>query len=156
MVLWGLNELITCCSVAKLYLTLSDPWTATCQASHPSLSPWVYSNSCPLNQWCHSSISSSVAPFSSCPQSFPASGSFPVSRLFTSGSQSIGASALASVLPMNIHIWFPLRSTCLICFLSRGLPRVFSSTTVGKHQFFGAQPSFWSNSHIHTWLLEKP
>ena len=155
--MWGLNELITCCClVAKSYLTLFDPWTAACQASYPSLFPWVYSNSCLLSQRCHSSISSSVASSSSCPQSSPASGLFPMSRLFASSSQSIGASALASVLPMNIHIWFPLRLTCLISLLSKGFPRVFSSTTVGKHQFFGAQPSFWSNSHIRTWLLEKP
>ena len=88
--------------------------------------------------------------------SFPISGSFPVSRLFTSGGQSIGASASASVLPMNIQDWFPLGWTDWISFQSKGLSRVFSNTTVQKHQFFGTQPSLWSNSHICTWLLEKP
>ena len=104
----------------------------------PSLSPGVCSDSCPLNPWCHPTISSSVAPFSSCLQSFPASGSFPVSWLFTSGGQSIGTSALASVLPMNIQGWFPLGLIGLISLLSKGLSRVFSSTTFWKHQFFGA------------------
>ena len=96
------------------------------------------------------------SPLSSCPQSFPESGSFPMSRLFTSGGQSIGASASASVLPMSIQGWFPLRLNGLLSFLSKELSRVFSNTTVPKHQFFGAQPSLWSNSHIHTGLLEKP
>ena len=97
-----------------------------------------------------------VMPFSSCPQSFPASGSFPMSQFFTSGGQSIGASASASVLPMNIQGWFPLGLTALISLLSKALSRVFSNTTVQNHQFFGAQPPLWSNSHIHTWPLEKP
>ena len=118
----------------------------------PSLSPGVCSDSCPLN-WCHPTISSSVIPFSSCLQSFPASGSFPMSRLFASGSQSIGASASASALPMNIQAWFPLGWTGLISLLSKGLSRVFSSTTIRKYQFFGTQPCLWSNSHICTWLL---
>ena len=96
----------------------------------PSLSPRVCSNSCPLIQWCHPTIASSIAPFSSCPQSFPAWRSFPVSQLFASGGQSIGASASAWVLPMNIQGWFPLGLTGLISFLSKGLSRVFSSTTV--------------------------
>ena len=122
----------------------------------PSLSPGVCSNSCPLSQWCHPTISSSVACFSSCLQSFPASGSFPMSQLFTSGGQSIGVSASASVLPMNIQGWFPIELTGLISLQSKGLSRVFSNTTVQKHQFFSAQPSLWSNSHICTWLLEKP
>ena len=121
----------------------------------PSLSPGVCSDSCPLN-WCHPTISSSVIPFSSCPQSFPASGSFPMSRLFASGGQSIGASVSASVLPMSIQDWFPLGWTGLISLLSKGLSKVFSNTTVQKHKFFGTQPSLWSNSYIHTWLLEKP
>ena len=120
----------------------------------PSPSPGACSNSCPLNQWCHTTISSSIGPFSSCLQSFPASGSFPMSQLFTSGSQSIGASA--SILPMNIQDWFPLELTGWISLQSKGLSRVFSSTTVQKHQFFSTQPSLWSNSHIHMWLLEKP
>ena len=120
-----------------------------------SLSPWVCSNLCPLSQWCHQPISSSVTPFSSCPQSFPASGSFPMSQLFASGGQSIAAAA-SSVLPMNIQGWFPLGLTGLISFLSKGLSRVFSNTTVQKHQFFSIQASLWSRSYNHAWLLEKP
>ena len=111
----------------------------------PSLSPGVCSNSCPSSQWCHPTISSSVVPFSSCPQSFPVSGPFPMSRLFASGSQSIGALASASVLPMNIQDWFPLGLTGLISLQSKGLSRVFSST-IQKPQFFSAQPSLWANS----------
>ena len=122
----------------------------------PSQSPRVCSNSCPLSQWCHPTISSFVIPFSSCIYSFPASGSFLISQLFASGGQSIGVSASVSVLPMNIQDWFPLGLTGLISLLSKGLSRVFSNSTVQKHQFFSAQPSLWSNSHIHTWLLEKP
>ena len=129
-----------------------QPFRLSC----PSLSVGVCSNSCPLSQWCHPTISSSVVPFSSCLQSFPASGSFPMSQLFPSGGQSIGASASASVLPINIQGWFPLGWTGLISLQPRGLSSVFSNTTVQKHQFFGAQPSLWSNSYIHTQLLEKP
>ena len=121
----------------------------------PSPSPRVYSNSCSLSQWCHPTISSSAITFSSCLLSFPASGSFPMSQLFTSGGLSIGASASASVLPMNIQGWFPLALTGLISLQSKGLLRVFSNTTVQKHQFFSPQPSSWSSSHIYTWLLEK-
>ena len=120
----------------------------------PSLSPGIFLDT-HVHWWCHPTISSSIAPFSSYPQSFPASESFPISVLFTSGGQSIGASASASVLPMNIQGWFLLGLTGLISLLSKRLPRVFSSTTVWKHQFFGVQPSFWSNYHICTWLLEK-
>ena len=120
----------------------------------PSLSPRDCSNSCPLSWWCHPTISSSVIPFSSCPQSFPASGSFPMSWLFASASQNVGVSA--SVFPMNIQDQFPLGLTGLISLQSKGLSRVFSNTTVWKHQFFSAQLSLWSNSHICTWLLEKP
>ena len=116
----------------------------------------VCSNSCPLNQWCCPTISSSAASFSSCPQSFPASRSFPMGLLFPSDGQSVGASVSASVLLMNIQGRFPSGLTGLIFLLSKGLSRVFSNTTVQKHQFFGAQPSLWSNSHICTWLLEKP
>ena len=122
----------------------------------PSPTPRACSNSCPSSRWCHPTISSSVIPFSSCPQSFPASGSFPMSQFFSAGCQSIGVSASASVLPMNIQDWFSLGLTDWISFLSKGLSRVFSSTTVQKYQFFGTQLSLWSNSHIHTWLLEKP
>ena len=109
----------------------------------PSPSPWAYSNSCPLSQWCHPTISSSVAPFSSCLQFFPASGSFIVSRLLASGGQSTGASASASVLPVNIQGWFPLWLTSLISLQSKGLSRVFSNTTLWKHTFFSGQPSLW-------------
>ena len=122
----------------------------------PSPAPRVDSNSCPLSRWCYLTISSSASPFSFCLQSFPASGSFPVCWLFTSGGQSIGVSASASILPTNIQRWFLLGLTGLISLQFKEFSRVFSSTTVRKHQFFGAQPSLWSNSHIHTWLLEKP
>ena len=118
---------------------------------YPSPSPRACSNSCTLSRWCHPTISSSVIPFSPCLQSFPATGSFLMSQLFTSGGQSIGASA--SVLPMNIQGWFPLGLTGWISLQSKGLSRVFSNTTVQKHQFFGTQLSLWSNSHLHTWLL---
>ena len=121
----------------------------------PSPSPRVCSNSCPLSQWQHPTTSPSVIPFSSCPQSFPASGSFPMSQLFTSGCQNTGASASASVLPMNMQGRFPLGLTGLISLQTKGLSRVFPSTTVQKHQFFGSQPSLWSDSHIHIWLLKK-
>ena len=114
----------------------------------PSPAPRVYPNSCPSSWWCHPSILSTVVPFC-CRQSVPASGSFPMSWLFASGGQNIGASA--SVLPMNIQGWFPLGLTGLI----KGLSIVFSNTTVGNHQFFGTQPSLWSNSHLCLWLQEK-
>ena len=122
----------------------------------PSPTPGVYSNSCPLSWWRHPTISFSVVPFSSCPQSFPALGSFPMSQLFSWGGQSIGVSALASGLPMNTQDWSPLEWTGWISLQSKGLSRVFSNTTVQKHQFFGTQLSSQSNSHIHTWPLEKP
>ena len=122
----------------------------------PSPTPGVHSDSCPSSQWCHPAISSSVVPFSSCPQPLPASESFPMSQLFAWGGQSIGVSALASVLPKNIQGWSPLEWTGWISLQSKGLSRVFSNTTVQKHQFFSAQLSSQSNSHIHTWLLEKP
>ena len=117
----------------------------------PSPTPEVHPNSCPLSRRCHPTISSSVVPFSSCPQSFPVSGSFPVSQLFTSGGQSIGVSASTSVLPMNTQDWSPLEWTGWIFLQSRGLSRVFSNTAVQKHQFFDAQLSSQSNSHIHTY-----
>ena len=116
-------------------------WTAARQAYCPSPTPGACSNSCSSRWWCHPTISSSVIPFSSCHQSFPASGSFQMNQLFASGSQSIGASASASVLPMNIQDWFPLGWTVWISLQSKGFSRVFSNTTVQKHQFFGAQPS---------------
>ena len=121
----------------------------------PSLTPGVYSNSYLLSQWCHPTISSSSSVVPSSLQSFPESASFPMSQFCTSGGQSIGASTSVSVLLMNIQNWFPFRLTSLI-LQSKRLSRVFSCTRVKKHQFFGAQPSLQSNSHIHTWLLEKP
>ena len=117
---------------------------------------WAYSNSCPLSWWCHIIISSSVIPFSSRLQSFPASGSFQTSQFFALGGQSTGVSASTSVLPMNIHDWFPLGWTGWISLQSKWLSRVFSNTTIQKHQFFGTQLSLLSNSNIHRWLLEKP
>ena len=129
------------------------------QHARPSCSspaPGVYSNSCPSSQWCHPAISFSVIPFSSCPQSLPASESFPMSQLFTWGGQSTGASALASFLPRKSQGWSPLEWIGWISLQSKGLSRVFSNTTAQKHQFFSAQPSSQSNSHIHTWPLEKP
>ena len=121
----------------------------------PLSSPGACSNPCPLSLWCHPTISSSVIPFSSCLQSFPASGSFPMSQFFTLGGQNIGVSASPSVLPMNNQDWFPLGLTGLISLLSNGLSRVFSNIIVQKHQFFSFQPFLWANSHIHTWLLKK-
>ena len=120
----------------------------------PSPSPGACSNSRPLSWWCHPTVSTSVIPVSSCLQFFPTSGSFLMSQLVTSGDKSIGASASASVLPRNIQDWFSSGLTGLISSLSKGLSRVFSNTTVQKHQF-GAQLFLWPSSHIHTWLLEK-
>ena len=122
----------------------------------PSSTPRVHPDSCPSSQWCHPAISSSVVPFSSCPQSLPASGSFPISQLFAWGGQSTGVSVSASVLPMNTQDCSPLGWTGWISLQSKGFSRVFSNTTVQKHQSFGTQPSLWSSSHIHTWLLGKP
>ena len=112
------------------------PWTAAHQASMSITNTWSPPKPCPLSQWCHPTISSSVIPFSSCPQSFPASGSFLVSQLFASGGQSIGVSASASVIPMNTQDWSRLGWTGWISLQSKGLSRVFSNTTVQKHQFF--------------------
>ena len=120
----------------------------------PSLTPGACSNSCLWNWWCHPTISSSLFSFSACLQSFPASGSFPMNQLFASGGKSSRASA--SVLTMNIQGWVTLGSIDLISLQSKGLSRGFSNTPLQKHQFFGAQPSLWSNFHIHTRLLEKP
>ena len=139
---------------------VSDSWQL-CESKHarppcPSPTPRAYPNSRWLSRWCHPAISSSVIPFSSCPQSLTASGSFPVNQLFTWGGQSIGVSALASVLPRNTQDWSPLGWTGWTTFQSKGLSRVFSNVSVQKHQFFSAQLSSQSNSHIHTWPLEKP
>ena len=144
-------------SVAQLCPTLCDPMNC----STPGLPVWsptpgVHSDSCPSSQWHHPAISSSVVPFSSCPQSLPASESFPMSQLFPWGGQSIGVSALASVLPKNTQDWSPLEWTSWISLQSKGLSRVFSNTTVQKHQFVSAQLSPQSNFHIHTWPLDKP
>ena len=145
-----------CCLLSKFSLedSLWPQGLQHARLSCPLPSPGVCSNPCPLCWWYHSTTSSSITP--SCPQSFPASGSFPISQLFASGVRSIGVSAPTSVLPINIQGWFSLGLTGLISLLSKGLTRVFSSTTIWKHQFFSPQPSLWSNSHIHTWLLEKP
>ena len=122
----------------------------------PSPTPRAYSNSSPSSWWCHPTISTSVIPFFSCRQSFPASGSFPMSQFFTSGGQSTGVSASTSVLLMNIQDWFSLGQIGWISLQSKRLSRVLSNTTVQKHQFFGAQPTSQSNSHIHTWPQEEP
>ena len=121
----------------------------------PSPTPGVHPNPCPSSQWCHPTISSSVVPFSSCPQSSTALGSFQMSQLFASGGQSIGASASVWVLLMNIQDWFPLGLTGFISLQFKALSRVFSNTTVQKHQFFSIHHSLQSNSHIHTWLWKN-
>ena len=147
------NSVQFSCSVMFSSLWPHGPQHARLPYSSPT--PGSGSNSCPSSQWCHPTISSSVVPLSSCLQSFPESGSFPRSQFFTSGGQSIGVSASASVLPMNIQDWFPLGRTCLITLQSKGLSRVFSNSIVQKYEFFGTQPSLWSNSHNYTWLLKK-
>ena len=143
-------------SVAQLCLTLRPHESQHARPPCPSPTPGVHPNPCPSSRWCHPAISSSIVPFSSFPQSFPASGSFLMSQFFASGGQSIGTSALASVLPMNVQGQFLLGLTGLMSLQSKGLSRVCSNTTVQKHQFFGTQPSSQSNSHIHTWPQEKP
>ena len=142
------------CSVVSDSLRPRESQQARLPCQSPT--PGVHPNSCPSSRWCHPTISSSVVPFSSCPQSLAASESFPMSQLFTWGGQSIGVSASASFLPMKTQDWSPLGWTGWISLQSQGLSRVFSNTTVQKHQFFGAQLSSQSNSHIYTWLLEKP
>ena len=141
-------------SLSRLWL-FATPWTAAHHSSCLSLPPRAHSNSCLLSQWCHPTISFSVTRFSSCLQSFPETGSFPVSQFFTSGGQSIGVSVSASVLPMNVQDLFPLGWTGWISLQSKGLSRVFSNTTVQKHQYFSTQFSLWFNSYIHMWLLEE-
>ena len=144
------------CSVT----VMSDPlWSHELEHARPpcpSLSPGVCSDSCPLSWWCHLAILFSVTLSSPGLRSFPLSRTFPMSWLFTPGSQSIGTSASALLFPMNIQGWFSVKLTDLISLLSKGLSKVFSSTSIRKHQVFSAQPSLWSNSHICTWLLEKP
>ena len=160
----GYFHVICCCSIAQFSSvqfsrsvvshSLRPHELQHTRPSCPSPTLRVYSNSCPSSRWCHPAISSSVVPFSSCPKPLPASGSFPMSQLFTWGGQSISASA--SVLLMNTQEWSPLGWTGWISLQSKGLSRVFSNTTVQKHQFFSAQLSSQSNSFIHTWPLEKP
>ena len=153
---WHWNNWISSVQFSRSVMSDSaTQWITARQASLSITNSWSYSNSCPLSQWCHPDISSSVVPFSSCPQSLPASESFPMSQLFAWGGQSTGVSALASVLPMNTQDWSPLEWTGWISLQPKGLSRVFSNTTVQKHQFFGAQPSSQSNSHVHTWPLEN-
>ena len=168
---WNINWLKS----SKLVCYLEDDFKSSVQFCHSVMSdslrphelqharpPWlsptpgVHTNPCPWSQWCHPTISSYVVPFFSCPQSFPASGSFPMSQIFTSGDQSIGVSASTSALPMYTQDWFPLGWTGWISLQSKGLSRVFSSPKFKSINFFGAQLSSLSNSHIHTWPLEKP
>ena len=151
---------VTCISVQISHSVVSDSlWPHASQHARPpcpSPTPRVHSNSCLSSQWCHPAISSSVVPFSSCPQSLPASESFPMSQLFAWDGQRIGVTASASVLPKNTQDWSALGWTSCISLQSKGLSRVFSNTTVQKHQSFGTQLSWQYNSHIHTWPLEKP
>ena len=140
-------------SDVRLFAT---PWITHARPPCSSPTPGVHPDSRPLSQWCHPAMSSSVVPFSSCPQALPASESFPMSQLFAWGGQSTGVSALASFLPKKSQGWSTSEWAGWISLQSKGLSRVFSNTTVQKHQFFGAQPSSQSNSHIHTWPLEKP
>ena len=144
-----------CCSVPQSCLILCEPMDCS-KPGFPVLHylPGVCSNSCPLSQWCHPTISSSVTPFSSCPQSFPASGSFPVSWLSASGGQLLELQYQSFQWIFRVDFFLGL--TGLIIMLFKGLSRVFTSITIQKHQFLGTQPSLWPNSHICTWLLEKP
>ena len=143
-------------SVAQSCLTLCNPMNRSTPGLPVHHHLPEFTVSLPLSQWCHPAISSSIVPFFSCLQSLPASESFPMNQLFPWGGHSIGVSASASVLPINTQDWSPLGWTVWISLKSKGLSRVFSNTTVQKHQFFGAQLSSQSNSHIHTWPLEKP
>ena len=151
-------------SGARLLLLFNLPvmdslWPHGLQHARPlclSPSPKVCPSSCPLHQWCHPAFTSFNTLFSFFPQSFPALETLPVSQLFASDDQNTGVSALASILPMNIQGWFPLRLTGLISSLSKGFLGVFSSTTVQRHQFFSPLPSLWSSSHSHTWPLWGP
>ena len=171
----GLSRVFSNTTVQNMYYLIINMAISSVQFSHsvvsdslwphglqhtrlpgPSPAPRACSNLCPSNQWCHPAISSSVVLFSFCPQCLRASGSFPMSQLFAWGGQSIGVSASASVLPMNTQDWSPLGWTGWISWQSKGLSRVFSNTTVQKHQFFSTQLSLQSNSYIHTWPLEKP
>jgi len=150
--MWAVSVSVQSLSHLRLFVT---PVTAACQASLVVTTPRIYKLMF-IDRWCHPTISSSVIPFSSCLQSFQASGSFQMSQFLPSGGQSIGVSASTSFLPMNIQDQLPLGWTGWVSLQSKGLSRVFSNTTVQKHQFFSAQPSSQSNSHIHTWPQEKP
>ena len=155
---WDLGEPVLTGTWRTIQFRCSVMWPHGLQHARlpcPSPTPRVCPMSYPFSQWCHPNISSSVVPFSRF-QPFRASGAFPMSQLFPSGGQTIGASALSSVLPMNIQDWSPLGWTGWISLQSKRFSRVFYNTTVQKHQFFSAQPSSQSNSHIHTWPLEKP
>ena len=153
---YSADDFVSISSVAQSRPTLRPHELQHARPPCPSPTPGVHSNSCPSSWWCHPAISSSVVPFSSCLQSLPASESSPMSQLFAWAGHSIGVSALASVLAMNTQDWFPLEWTGWISLQSKGLSRVFSNTTVQKHQFFSTQLSSQSKSHIHTWPLEKP
>ena len=142
------------CSVVSISSWSHESWHA--RPPCPSPAPGVHSDPCPSSQWCNPAISSSVVPFSSCPQSLPGSESFPMSKLFAWGGQSTGVSALAPFLPKKSQGWSPSEWTGWISLQFKGLSRVFSNTTVQKHQFCSAKPSSQSNSHIHTWPQEKP
>ena len=150
----GVHQFSSVQLLSRVWL-FATPWITAHQAACPSPTLRVHSDSHPSSQWCHPAISSSVIPFSSCPQSLPASESFPMSQLFAWSGQSTGVSALASFLPKNTQGWSPSEWTGWISLQSKGLSRVFSNTTVQKHQFFSTQLSSQSNSHIHTWPLEK-
>ena len=141
-------------SLSRVQLS-PTPWIADARPPCPSPTPGVHPNTCASSQWYHPAISSSVVPFFSCTKSLPAPESFPMSQLFAWGGQSTGASALASFLPKKSQGWSPSEWTGWISLQPKGLSRLFSNTTVQKHQFFGTQPSSQSNSHIHTWPLEK-
>ena len=154
MILSNFSSVKFSCSVVSNSLQPHESQHA--RPPYPSPTSGVHSNSCPSSRWCHPAISSSAVPFSSCPHSLPASGSFQMNQLFTWGGQTIGVSASASVLLMNTQDRFPLGWTGSTSMQSKGLSRVFSNTTVQKHQFFNAQVSSQSNSHIHTWPQEKP
>ena len=173
-----MKEMISASLDTCIFLYIEDTWISSCssvqfsrsvvsdslrphESQHarppcPSPTPGVQSDSRPLSQWCHPAISSSVVTFSYCPQSLPASEFFPMSQLFTWGGQNTGDSALASFLPKKSQGWSPSEWTGWIALQSKGLSRVFSNTTVQKHQFFSTQPSSQSNSHIHTWPMKKP
>ena len=153
------SSILFCCSVTQQQVCVwlfGTPWTAARQPSPSFTISWSLLKLTPLSRSFHPTIPSSVVPFSSCLQSFPASGSFKMSQFFASGGQSIWVSASASVLPMYIQNWFPLGWSGWISLQSKGLSRVFSNTTVQKYQFFSAQFSSQFNSHIHTWPQEKP